>query len=512
MTFDDTSEISPNKNVSLWKVTTPKTDFSPLLEDRRVDIAVIGGGITGLTTAYLLCDAGREVALVEANDIADGTSGNTTGKVTSQHGLIYDELLSNVGYNKARMYAEANEAAIDQISSIIDHLNITANFERLPAYLFTESKRNLSPLRKEFHAARQLGLPAEYVDSVDIPFQVAGAIRFEDQAQFHPRRYLLALVDAIVNNGGEIFESTRAVDLTPGQPNLIETTGGTISADHVVIATHFPFFDRGGYFARMHPSWTYLLAAETADQPPDGMFLSMSESKITFRPYCDEQNVLIIGGQGHMFGHNDLSPTERFNRCEQITRRHFSVGAIHNRWSAHDYRTIDRIPFIGKLGPFSDTIFIGAGFNKWGLTGGTVAGMILSDLIDTGDNPWSEVFDPMRISLAAGQNFLDATARVSSRFVGDRLRSWMPQTIVQTELPQSGEGKILRCRGRPMAIHRDEQDNLITVSAVCPHMWCLVEWNNADKTWDCPCHGSRFNPDGSVIHGPAVTDLPQMDL
>ena len=496
---------------SLWIATTPRTDYEPLAGDLTVDTVVVGGGIAGLTAAVRLKEAGRDVAVVEADRIVDEATGRTTAKVTSQHGLAYDSLVSTFGREQARQYAAANEAAIDEIERRVEEEGIDCDFRRTPAYVYAASGEDVRSIREEVRAADALGLPASFAEETPLPFETPGAIRFDDQAEFHPRKYLLAVAEAVDGDGSHLFEETRALDVDPGRRPRVETERGEITADQVVVASHFPFFDRGGYFARMHPKRAYLLAAQVGETPLEGMYLSTASPSDTIRtapvPGSDEE-LLIVGGQSHKPGLDGSSTSERYRRCEAFAREHFDVESIEYRWSTHDYSPVDGVPFVGQLGPGTENVYVATGFGGWGMTGGTAAGMILSELIVEGESPWADVFDPLRVTPgASAREFVGENATVGARFVGDRLRSLLSRDV---DLPAAGEGKVVRQGGRPIAVHRDDEGELHTVSAVCPHLWCLVDWNDAERTWDCPCHGSRFDCDGEVLSGPALEGLSDL--
>lgn len=511
---------------SLWTSTTSATDYQSIQEDLCVDVAVVGGGITGLTAAINLKEMGREVAVIEADRIGSGTSGNTTAKLTSQHGLKYNHLATTFGRERAKQYADANEAAIEEVAARIDEMDIDAEFHRTSAYVFAKSEDDVESLRAEAKAAQRLGLPATFTRSTDAPFDVAGALRFDEQAQFHPRKYLQAIATAVDGSGSYVFEETQATGLSTGSPCRVETDRATVTADDVVVASLFPFSDPSGYFARMHPSRAYLLAVELSESPPSGMYLGSGSPAPTFRPYTSgDEELLIVGGQSHKPGVEGVPTSERFRRCEAYAREHFPVESIRYRWSAHDYTPVDGVPVIGQLGPGTDNVYVGTGFAKWGMSGGTAAGLIISDLIVDGTNPWADIFDPMRFipsptsairdslrAVPTALTFLGENATVAARWIGDRAK--IPPSVGTSgeSLPDRGEGTVLRRCGRPLAVYRDESGELHTSSAVCPHMYCIVDWNDAERTWDCPCHGSRFDCDGTVESGPALEDLPSREL
>ncbi|PSQ49310.1 (2Fe-2S)-binding protein [Halobacteriales archaeon SW_7_65_23] len=500
------------RDESLWLATTPPTDYDPIEDGLTVDVAVIGGGITGLSTAINLIEAGRTVAVVEADRIVSGVTGHTTAKLTSLHGLIYDELLSEFGRSEADQYATANEAAIDEVESRAASADIDCEFERTAAYTYSTSTDDLDTIRAEVRAAQSLGLPASFVESTPLPFDVEGAVKFEEQAAFHPRKYLLAVAEQVHGDGSYVFEETQAQDVDPGSPCTVDTERGSITADDVVIATHFPFFDRAGYFSRMHPHMAYLLAVQLSESPPEGMYYSTNTpaDTIRHRRTVDGQDMLLVGGQSHKPGEKDISTKERYRRCEAFAREYFPVESVEYRWSTMDYSTVDGVPFIGQIDPFTDSVYVGAGFSGWGMTGGTAAGMIISDLIVDGSSPWAEVFDPQRLTPGAStKEFVTENAEVGVDF----LKDWAATVLSPDEVPVDlNEASVTRHDGRPVGIFRDGDGSVHAVSAICPHMGCLVRWNDAERTWDCPCHGSRFDYDGDVISGPALDGLESREL
>ncbi|PCR90246.1 FAD-dependent oxidoreductase [Natrinema ejinorense] len=517
MATDIDPEPESPRPESLWLATTPTTEYDPFEGGLDVDVAIVGGGITGLSAAINLTEAGRSVAVLESDRIVESTTGHTTAKLTSQHGLIYDTLVSQFGEEKAKQYAHANEAAIEEVERRIDDGDIDCDFRRTDAYTYAASSDDRERIREEVDAAKRLGLPASYVEETPLPFDVPGAIRFDEQAAFHPRQYLLAIAEQVHGDGSYVFEGTRALDLEPGSPCRVETDRGDVVADDVVVATHFPFFDRAGYFARMHPHRAYLLAVRTDGTPPEGMYYSTASPPATMRRYptseggADDEDdpLLLVGGQSHKPGLEGPPTSERYRRCEAFAREHFDVESIEYRWSTMDYSPVDRVPFIGRIDPLSAHVYVGTGFKGWGMTNGTAAGLILADLIVEGSNPWADVFDPQRLTPgASAKRFLEENAKVGGSFVGDRIKSLLSSlgTDGVADLPP-GDARVVRRASQPVGLYRDESGTTHAVSATCPHMGCLVRWNDAERTWDCPCHGSRFTHDGEVLSGPALEGL-----
>ena len=496
---------------SFWLDNSWRDQYRALDGDRSFDVAVLGGGLCGMTTALLLKRGGARVAVVEADRIGGGATGYTTGKISSLHGQIYSGLQAGFGEEAARTYGEANEAAIDRMEALTGELGADCDFRRKPNHTYTQSADQVDSLRAEAEIARRLGLPASFTTDVDLPVSVVGAVRFERQAEFHPIKYLSALARAIAGEGSEIFEQTRALDVDEGSPTSVTTSGGTITADHVVVATHFPFLDRGGYFARMHPERSYIVAARLNTPAPVGMYISAGSPTRSIRSTpLDGGELLLVGGEGHKVG-QEPDTEGRYAALADWMRRHFDVGPIEWRWSTQDPITDDRVPYIGRLHPRADHLYVATGFAKWGMAHSTVAAMILSDLIGGRENPWAALYDATRIKpLASAKDFIKENANVAKRFVGDRLSH--PDRRPELGAIERGEGAIVTVDGGKVAAYRDESGDLQLVSPACTHMGCLVTWNAAERSWDCPCHGSRYATDGTVLEGPTVQPLDRVDV
>lgn len=496
----------PGRPISLWLATTPETHFPTMEKDVTADVAVIGGGIAGIATAYLLKQAGVTVSVVEAGRVVESVTGNTTAKITSQHSLIYDHLISQFGEDGARQYADAQTAAIKKIASLVEENRISCDFRRTPAYTYTESEKDLDQIKAEVDAALKLGLPASYVETTPLPFPIKGAIKFDNQAQFHPRKYLLALVEKLPGEGSHVFEETRALEVEDGDPCRVKTNRGTITAKHVIITTHFPFHDPNLYFAAMHPGRSLVLGCRLNSPVPEGMFISTGDDMHSFRsnPAANGSEIWMVGGEKFKTGQGgDIE--ERFKRLELYARGRFDVQSIEYRWATQDNFTVDRVPYIGKLSAGSKNLYVGTGFCGWGMTNSHVAAMILADAVRGRENPWASLFDPSRFKpVTSAKDFIKENLNVAKEFMADRLST--PELDDISKLP-AGHGEVVEWKGEKAAIYKDEQGMIHAVSPVCTHMKCIVHWNNAEKSWDCPCHGSRFNFDGKVIQGPANEDL-----
>lgn len=461
---------------SLWLGTTDRSNYAPLDGDRTVDVAVIGGGIAGLTTALRLKEEGKRVGVIEAGRIVEGVTGFTTAKVTSLHGLIYDHLERTFDAETAQLYAQANQAAVGLVARNVDRYGIACDFERTAAYTYTTDEKEVEKIQAEVAAARKAGLDAQFVTDSSLPFAIAGAIRLDNQAQFHPRKYLLGLAQLVNEDGSYIWEQTKALEVEDADEEggrcRVRTNRGVVTADAIVMATHFPLYDNAFYFARMEPHRSYALAFSLAGLPPEGMYITPnSEHSIRRHRLADRREVLIVGGEGHKTGKADDTP-ERYARIEAWAREHFPVQEVLYSWSTQDFETFDRIPFIGLSGPGAKRLYVATGFKGWGMTSGTLAGLTISQEILGHTSPWAAVFRPNRVELAGTADMVKAGLGVAKDFVVDHLA------------PDQGED-----------------------TPTCTHMGCKLNWNRAEESWDCPCHGSRFSAEGAVLNGPAQKPL-----
>lgn len=502
--------VSAVRSASAWIASGPAhPDFPPLDEDVRADVAVIGGGIVGITTALLLQEAGARVVLLEANRLAQGVSGHTTAKVSSQHGMIYARLRSRFGADGARTYAQANEEALRWIADRVVHDAIDCDFRRRPSYAYVTSASARSDVEDEARAAIEAGLAARLVETTPLPYPVEVAVRFEDQAEFHVTKYLLGLVDRLAGNGCRVFERSHAVEVDTDEHCAVKTPGGRIVADQVVVATHYPFLDRSLAFARVHPQRSYAILCRIAGVPPEGMFISADAPTRSIRGVpLDADELLLVGGEGHRTGTGG-DTVQRYRRLEAFAREHWHVRSVDYRWSAQDNTTIDGVPYVGRLTPRADRVFMATGFAKWGMTGGTAAALLLSDLLLGRETSWAGLFDPNRLKLrASATRLVKENAVAGIRFVADRItKGGRPIDDLQP-----GEGDVVRLDGETVAAYRDERGTLTAVSPTCTHLGCRVNWNRAERSWDCPCHGSRFTPTGEVLQGPAVHRLERKPI
>lgn len=493
---------------SVW-FDDPPSPASPLEGDVECDVVVVGGGITGVTTALLLSQQGQDVVLIEAERIASGTTGGTTGKITSQHGVIYSDLVERHGWEVARTYAQLNQQAIDDIESLVDRYDIDCGYTRAPAFVYDLSGEDAERLRAELEVAVNLGLPAQITSDAGLPFEVSLALEYRDQAYFHPVRYCRALAAEVARLGGRVYESTRAREFEElDQSVKVVSDRGSVEASHVVVATLLPVFDRGGFFAKTTPSRAYGIAARLASEPPPGMYLSSSDPMRSLRPWPEGGPTgVIVVGENHPTGEDAATPG-RWEELEAWANQHFEVTSFDYRWSAQDYHTADGLPYVGRS-PLNDRVLVGTGFAKWGLTNGTAAAVMMADAV-TGREEVPEGLAAGRIGDAkAVAELIKTNAGVAADLVKDRVGRLLAPAV--SELAK-GQAAIVDAAGATVAAYRDPAGTVHAVSPSCTHLGCGVRWNAAETSWDCPCHGSRFDVDGSVLAGPATEPLEPVRL
>ncbi|WP_240197114.1 FAD-dependent oxidoreductase [Nonomuraea lactucae] len=496
----------PGLAESYWMDSTEPTSYPLPAADVQVDVAVVGGGIAGLSTAWELARGGRSVAVLEADRIAAGVTGYTTAKLSALHTLVYADIRSSRGADAARLYATSQQQAIEHLARTAGELGIDCELERLPAFTYVESADQVQRVKEEAEAATSAGLPASFVTGTGLPFPIAGAVRVERQAQFHPRRYLLGLAGAVVAGGSVIHERTRVVGLDEGEPCRLTTeAGSTVTAADVVVTTHYPVFDRALLFARLVPHRELVVAAPIpADHDPNGMYITQADNIRSVRtaPYTEGRRLLIVTGESFTPGAGGVSG--RYDRLIAWTRQRFGVKEIAYRWAAQDNRTTDGIPYVGRLHPVAKHVYVAGGFGGWGMSNGVMSGLLLAALIAGEPVPWAGLYDPRRLHpLREAAPVLKAQAKAAGHFIGDRLRSRADS--VDDIAP--GAGAVVRVNGERCAVYRDEGGTPHALSATCTHLGCIVAFNDAELAWECPCHGSRFATDGSVIQGPANRPL-----
>lgn len=495
-----------------WRVNLSLPSFPSLEQDITTDVTIIGGGITGITAGYLLSKQGVKVTIIEAGSILNGTTGHTTAKVTAQHGIIYDEFINHFGEEKAKMYYNASDSARAFIKTTIEELSIDCDYEEHDAYIYTNSEKELNKLEKEAKAYEKLLIPGKLVDAMPLKsLPMKKALVMEGQAQFHPVKYLASLVDSIVKHGGQIFEKTTAVDMEEGtNPKVMTRNGKTVTSNQVICCSHYPFYDAAGfYFARMYQERSYVVAIKSHEPYPGGMYLSAETPTRSVRSTpIGEGHLLLLGGEGHKTGHG-INTMKHYEALANFGSDVLGVTDIHYRWSAQDIYTLDKLPYIGHFTSSSENIYIATGFRKWGMTNGTAAANLLTDLITKGASPYAELYTPSRFNADPDiKRFVEHNADVAYQLVKGKVG----MTHKHLEDIAVGEGAHVRIDGQKCGAYRDENGQLHVVDATCKHLGCEVEWNDGDKSWDCPCHGSRYSINGDVIEGPSELSLKKVDF
>jgi glycine/D-amino acid oxidase-like deaminating enzyme/nitrite reductase/ring-hydroxylating ferredoxin subunit len=504
---DEGTSLDP-PHISYWAKSAPSESYPRLKGDLDSDVAVIGGGIVGVSAALDLAREGARVALLEARRIGSGATGYTTAKVSSLHGLSYAKLESSLGADVARAYGEANEDGLAEIANRVDELAIDCDFRRKPNLTYTESERNRASIMDEADAAKRAGLPAEFVaDADELPFPIAAAVCLSGQVELHPLKYLQALASAAAESGCLVHERSRVVSVEQGDPcRLLTEQGAAVTAPRLIVATHLPILDRGLYFALTHPERSYVLLARLRGDVPEAMYLSDESPAHSLRSVPTEDGeLLMVGGESHKAGQSDSA--ERYEALEEWARERFEVASIEHRWAAQDNMPVDGLPFVGPLWPLSDRVLTATGLRKWGLAMGTTAARILADKALGRDHEWAGVFEPRRFHpLAGGPDLIKENVNSGFHFIADRILRRASE-----EKLRPGEGAAVGAGLRQRAVYRDEGGELHSLSARCTHLGCIVGFNRAERTWDCPCHGSRFALDGEVLEGPAVHPLEPRD-
>ncbi|GGV10571.1 FAD-dependent oxidoreductase [Streptomyces spectabilis] len=501
---------------SYWLASTPRTHYPAPDKDVTADVAVVGGGIAGLCTAWDLVRSGLDVVLLEADRIAAGVSGYTTAKLSAAHGLVYAPLEAKQGADAARLYALSQQDAVERTAELCADLRIDADLERAPAFTYLQDPARVPELQEEAAAARRAGLDASFVTDTELPFAIAGAVRVDGQLQFHPRKFLLALAEHLTRAGGRVFERARVTGLHDSHRCRLTTeTGATVRTRDVVIATHYPVFDRTLLFTRLTPRRELVLAAPVPSAAaPAGMYLTPEGGVRSLRsaPYDEERRLAIVTGESFTPGTGDVS--ERFDRLDSWARAHvphFDRADSGYRWAAQDNDSLDHVPYVGHAHPGTQHVYVATGFGGWGMSNGVMAGRLLSAHITGAPRPaWTELYDPRRLPPIRDAGRLAAhQAAVAKHFVGDRLHTGHVDSVGDIS---PGNGAVVRLDGRRCAVHRDASGQVSALSARCTHLGCLVHFNDAEQAWECPCHGSRFATDGSVLHGPATRPLEPREV
>ncbi|MEG1002474.1 MAG: FAD-dependent oxidoreductase [Clostridium sp.] len=474
---------------SIWSESCNLKRRESLNGDIEVKTLIIGAGIAGLLTAYLLKQSGENPVIIESNEILGGNTKNTTGKITSQHGLIYNRLIKEFGEDAAKEYGRANEVAIRKFKEIIDENKIDCDFEERASYIYSLDKDD--EIKEEYEAVCKLGIDAELVKDTKLPFNINIGLKFNKQAQFNPLKFLEEISKDIT-----IYENTRALDI---EGKTVITNNGNINASKIIVTTHFPIFNAPGYyFMRMHQERSYVIALKNAENV-DGMYIDINKDGYSFRNYKD---LLLIGGIPQRTGQNEEGGS--YEALRSATKEMYPNATEVAIWSAQDCMSLDSIPYIGNYSLNSNDIYVATGFNKWGMTGSMVAAMILSDRVLGRKNDFSNIFSPERIDITESiDNFMENTKETVKNFIAQKL--YIPDSEI--EHIKNGHGGVVEYKGHKVGVYKDDKGEKFIVKTKCSHLGCQLHWNADELTWDCPCHGSRFDYKGNILDSPTTKKL-----
>lgn len=494
---------------SLWIETTKnKSDFKTLEGNEETEVCVIGGGLFGLTTAYYLTKCGKKVIVLEKGEIGSKVSGNTTGKITSQHDLFYAHLIDDYGEEYAKKYLEANEKAIQNIKQIIKEEQIDCDFSIQKSYVYTTKEDEVLEIQKEVEAVNKLGKDAKFVNKIDLPIKIKGAIEFDGQAQFHPRKYMLGLANSIIKQN-KIYQYTTVIDVEKnGEKYKVYTDKGSVEAKYIVMASHFPIINMPGfYFVKMYQSTSYLIAIETKSQLPQGMYINVKEPMYSFRTAnYNGKEILLIGGVGNKTG-EPIEDNSHYEKLEKKAKEMYPDCKILYRWNTRDCVSLDKIPYIGEFSNLMKNVYVGTGFKKWGMTSTNVAANIVTDKIMGNKNKYEEIFTATRMKPIKNRWEVENMLKQTVNSIALNKFKIEPYSIEQIK---NDNAAIIEINGDNVGVYKDIKGEIYAVKPNCSHLGCLLSWNNLDKTWDCPCHGSRFDYMGRNIYEPAIKNLEKI--
>ncbi|MDV2581832.1 FAD-dependent oxidoreductase [Alkalibacillus haloalkaliphilus] len=502
----------PEESVPVWKESMEKYQLETLQGDHKTDVVIVGGGITGITAAYLLAKSGKEITLIDAGHLVQGTTLHTTAKVTAQHNLIYDELLSHFNYQIARGYYEANKDAMNLFEQIIQDEQIECDWETHDAYLYSTSGEYGKKIEDEYKAYQNLNINGKITDSIPFNIEIENALYMKDQYQFNPTKYLNQLIQIIQDKGVKLYENTVAVNVesTEQSATVITREGHKIEGKYVLSCTHFPFYEgKGLYSGKIHAQRSYVIAFPNQNPYPGGMYLSVDEPSRTIRhATINNQDYILFGGESHKVGQGkDLH--KHYLNLKRSAEEIFGKVPIEYRWSTQDLVTLDKLPYVGPVTKDEPRVLIATGYRKWGMTNSTAAAKLMADTVLGNSNPYEEVYKPSRFNADPSlKKFFTENFDLTKHLVKGKLE--FPKNEVE-DLKQ-GEATTFLMNGQRKGAYKHDDETVYIVDTTCTHAGCEVNWNDAENTWDCPCHGSRYSYKGEVIEGPAEKDLKNYDF
>lgn len=459
---------------SYWNENIETKEFPKLNKNIEVDVCIIGGGITGVSTAYYLANRGLKVVVLEKDKICSSTTGGSTGKITSQHGLIYKYLKDLNGKEFAQKYYKANEEAKENIIKVINKEKIECDLERKNAYVYTEVEKNIQVIKEEIEYTKKLGINSEFVSKIELPLDIYGAIKFEEQAQFDPVKYTYGLANCVIKNTGQIYENSKVIETVEADGKYnISTKEGKVRAQYMVITTRYPIIKFPGYyFLKMYQSTSYAILVDThTDINYDGFYINAETPVFSFRTVkSGDRNLLLAVGYDYKTGTEIIG--NPFEYLKAKIKNMYPEADVLKSWTAEDCISLDKIPYIGDFSDIMDNCYVATGFNKWGITGSNIAAKIITDKILGNDNEYEDIFESSRLGIIKNKDEM------------------------MNMIKEAGDGIILeRIKGKP--------------TPTCTHLGCKLSWNPLEEIWECSCHGSKFSKRGFVIDGPAVKNLEE---
>jgi len=481
------------------------------LNGKKYDLLIIGAGLTGLNTAYALKSSGYKIGIIDATTIGYGVSGYTTAKITVQHDLFYDYLINSFSLEEAKQYLKANQEGMKLIKNIIEENNIQCDYKEQTAYIYTTKENEIDDLKRELEAYKKLDIDGFYIENVPLPIEVKGALGIRNQAQYNPLKYLYSLYNILQNSKNcDIYEKLRALNIEPhSSGHVVTTDAGDIYAEKVIVASHYPFDNSLGlYFLKLYQDKSYVLAVRIKEKPFEGMYINITDPVYSMRyQFSERENLLLLGGGNHRAGEKD-NEEKSYEELEKFLNTNFKGAEIVSKWSTQDCMTYDKIPYIGLYSNSVDNLYVATGFKKWGMTHSAAAALILKNKILNIHDDYSEIFNPSRITpMQSSTEFLSSVKSIAAGFL-KRI------AIVYDEIPDVnvGEGKIVNYNGKKVGVYKDEEGDYFCINPVCSHLKCALSFNEAEKTWDCQCHGSRYDIKGNILEGPAVHPLDKIKI
>ncbi len=494
---------------SYWVDTTKRPEFPKLNKNIDTDICIIGAGITGIMTAYMLLNKGFSITLIDKGEICSGVTENTTAKITSQHGLIYNYLEVTFGTEFARKYLESNEKAIETIENIVKRENIECDFVRTDNYIYTCKEEYVQRIKDEVKTVNNLGLNAELIEKTKLPFPIKLGIKFPSQAKFHPLKYLYKIVEILKSSGVQIYTNSKVVEVEEKGSNYkIETEENEIDAKYVVMATHYPIKNFPGlHFLKMYQDRSYVIAVNPQNKIADGMYISAETPVASFRKINNE--LLIIGGSDHKTGENGENIEVAYKSLETYAKEIYPAMQVKYRWATQDCVSLDKVPYIGNFSNFMPNMYIATGYKKWGMTTSHVAAEIIRDKICGKENEYEEIYRATRMEPL--KNYKEFGNMLKQSTYSLAINKIKPSEYKLEDL-EKDSGGVIEYKGKKVGVYKDKDGKIFAVEPYCKHLGCELTWNNLEKSWDCPCHGSRYDYKGNLITEPSVKNLDKVDI